>query len=52
MEFVGSNLANYLSLKDLKIITSSRKKCDIYHFKIFNWIFEFNQLQIGKNFKF
>ena len=40
--FVGSNLANYLSKKDLKIITSSRKKYDHQGFKHFT-ITEFNQ---------
>ncbi len=40
--FVGSNLTKYLSSKDLKIITSSRKKYDSNGFKHFQ-ITELNQ---------
>ncbi len=40
--FVGSNLAKYLSSKDLKIISSSRKKYDNYGFKHYQ-ITELNQ---------
>ena len=40
--FVGSNLAKYLSSKDLKIISSSRKKYDNNGFKQYQ-ITELNQ---------